>query len=56
MWLDHLPASAAFCDVETTGFGQHDRVVSFGGIGMISRNVAKAGQIWNICTWYSIPV
>jgi DNA polymerase-3 subunit epsilon len=42
MLLDHLPASAAFCDVETTGFGQHDRVVSFGGIGMISRNLAKS--------------
>ena len=21
MWLDHLPASVAFCDVETTGLG-----------------------------------
>src|SRR5947209_7717680 len=56
MWLDHLPASAAFCDVETTGFGQHDRVVSFGVrtgpiraygshlgcvIGMISRSLGK---------------
>jgi DNA polymerase III subunit epsilon len=39
MWLDHLPASVAFCDVETTGLGNHDRVVSFGGIGMISREL-----------------
>src|SRR6266576_6473184 len=41
MWLDHLPASVVFCDVETTGFGHHDRIVSFGGIGMISRDLAK---------------
>ena len=41
MWLDHLPASVAFCDVETTGLGHHDRIVSFGGIGMISRDLAK---------------
>jgi DNA polymerase III subunit epsilon len=41
MWLDHLPASVAFCDVETTGLGTHDRIVSFGGIGMISRKGAK---------------
>ena len=41
MWLDHLPASVAFCDVETTGLGKHDRIVSFGGIGMISRELAK---------------
>jgi DNA polymerase III subunit epsilon len=41
MWLDHRPASVAFCDVETTGLGKHDRIVSFGGIGMISRNLAK---------------
>ena len=39
MWLDHLPASVAFCDVETTGLGCYDRIVSFGGIGMISRNL-----------------
>ena len=38
MWLDHLPASVAFCDVETTGLGHHDRIVSFGGIAMISRD------------------
>ena len=36
MWLDHLPASVAFCDVETTGLGNHDHIVSLGGIGMIS--------------------
>ena len=30
MWLDHLPA-----------FGHHDRIVSFGGIGMISRDLAR---------------
>jgi hypothetical protein len=41
MWLDHLPASVAFCDVETTGLGNHDRIVSFGGIGMISRDLAN---------------
>jgi DNA polymerase III subunit epsilon len=41
MWLDRLPASVAFCDVETTGLGHHDRIVSFGGIGMISRDLAK---------------
>jgi DNA polymerase-3 subunit epsilon len=41
MRLDHLPASVAFCDVETTGLGNHDRIVSLGGIGMISRNLAK---------------
>jgi DNA polymerase-3 subunit epsilon len=40
MWPDRLPASVAFCDVETTGLGNHDRIVSFGGIGMIS-NLAK---------------
>ena len=27
--------------VETTGLGNHDRIVSFGGIGMISRDLAK---------------
>ncbi len=37
----HLPASVAFCDVETTGLGNDDRIVSFGGIGMISRDLAK---------------
>jgi DNA polymerase-3 subunit epsilon len=41
MGLDHLPASMAFCDVETTGLGNHDRIVSFGGIGVISRDLAK---------------
>jgi DNA polymerase-3 subunit epsilon len=41
MWPDRLPASVAFCDVETTGLGNHDRIVSFGGIGMSSRNLAK---------------
>src|SRR5262249_57869431 len=41
MWWDHLPASVAFCDVETTGLGNDDRIVSFGGIGMISRGLAK---------------
>jgi DNA polymerase III subunit epsilon len=39
MWLDRLPASVAFCDVETTGLGNHDRIISFGGIGMISRDL-----------------
>ena len=41
MRLDHLPASVAFCDVETTGFGNDDCIVSFGGIGMISRVLAQ---------------
>jgi DNA polymerase III subunit epsilon len=41
MGLDHLPASVAFWDVETTGLGKYDRIVSFGGIGMISRNLKK---------------
>ena len=41
MGLDHLPASVAFCDVETTGLGNNDRIVSLGGIGMISRDLAK---------------
>jgi hypothetical protein len=41
MRLDHLPASVAFCDVETTGLGNYQRIVSFGGIGMISRDLAK---------------
>jgi DNA polymerase III subunit epsilon len=41
MWLDRIPASVAFCDVETTGLGKDDRIVSFGGIGMISRKLAK---------------
>jgi DNA polymerase-3 subunit epsilon len=39
-----LSASVAFCDVETTGFGNQDRIVSFGAIGMTSRNLAK-GQL-----------
>ena len=45
MWLDHLPASVAFCDVETTGLGKHDRIVSFGGIG--SRNLMKGDKTGN---------
>ena len=38
---DRLPASIAFCDVETTGLGNHDRIVSLGAIGMSSRDLAK---------------
>jgi DNA polymerase-3 subunit epsilon len=38
---DRLPASIAFCDVETTGLGNHDRIVSLGAIGMISRDLTK---------------
>jgi DNA polymerase III subunit epsilon len=38
---EHLPTSVAFCDVETTGLGNQDRIVSFGGIGMTSHNLAK---------------
>lgn len=41
MWLDRIPASVAFCDVETTGLGKDDRIVSFGGIGMISDEFAQ---------------
>ena len=41
MGWDHLPASVAFCDVETTGLGNDDRIVSFGAIGMICRGLAK---------------
>jgi DNA polymerase III subunit epsilon len=41
MWLDRIPASVAFCDVETTGLGKDDRIVSFGGIGMISDELAN---------------
>lgn len=41
MWPSRLPASVAFCDVETTGLRKDDRIVSFGGIGMISRDLAK---------------
>jgi DNA polymerase III subunit epsilon len=41
MWWNHLPASVAFCDVETTGLGNDDRIVSFGAIGIISRDLAK---------------
>ena len=33
-WLRRLPASVAFCDVETTGLTTSDRIVSFGGIGL----------------------
>src|SRR6476620_4512786 len=41
MWLDHLRAYAAFCDVETTWVDKYGRIVSFGGIGMTSRNLAN---------------
>jgi DNA polymerase III subunit epsilon len=41
MWLDRIPASVAFCDVETTGLAKDDRIVSFGGIGLISDEFAK---------------
>jgi DNA polymerase III subunit epsilon len=44
-----LPASVAFCDVETTGLGNHDRIVSFGGIGMTSRNLAKGQPDLEYC-------
>ena len=42
MWLDRIPASVAFCDVETTGLSKDDRIVSFGGIGMISDEFARS--------------
>ena len=41
MWLDRIPASVAFCDVETTGLTKDDRIVSFGGIGMIRSELAN---------------
>jgi hypothetical protein len=41
MWRDRIPASVAFCDVETTGLSKDDRIVSFGGIGIISDEFAK---------------
>jgi DNA polymerase-3 subunit epsilon len=41
MWPNELPRSVVFCDVETTGLGKHDRIVSFGGIGMMNRDLAK---------------
>jgi DNA polymerase-3 subunit epsilon len=44
MRLDRIPASVAFCDLETTGLAKDDRIVSFGGIGMISSELA-AGQL-----------
>ncbi len=56
MSLDCLPASVAFCDVETTGLGNQDRIISFGGIGMISRDLTKGRRVWHIYTWCSIPV
>jgi len=39
---DQLPTSVVFCDVETTGLGNYDRIVSFGAIGVLSRNLVKA--------------
>jgi DNA polymerase-3 subunit epsilon len=44
MRLDRIPASVAFCDVETTGLANNDRIVSFGAIGMMSSELAK-GQL-----------
>ena len=40
----HLPATVVFCDVETTGLRRDDRMVSFGAIGMISRDLLKGRQ------------
>jgi hypothetical protein len=40
MRLDRIPASVAFCDVETTGLANNDRIVSFGAIGMMSSELA----------------
>ena len=45
MWLDRIPASVAFCDVETTGLGKDDRIVSFGGIGMIRGGSAALSAV-----------
>ena len=44
MRLDRIPASVAFCDVETTGLANNDRIVSFGAIGMMRSELAK-GQL-----------
>jgi uncharacterized protein YprB with RNaseH-like and TPR domain len=50
MWLDRIPASIAFCDVETTGLGKDDRIVSFGGIGMIRDEFAEGR--WHLAYTY----
>src|SRR5439155_13674135 len=36
----------AFCDVETTGLGNHDRIVSFGSIGVISRDKDRLAYLY----------
>jgi DNA polymerase III subunit epsilon len=41
MGLDGMPASVAFCDVETTGLTRDDRIVSFAAIGLITSALAK---------------
>jgi DNA polymerase III subunit epsilon len=40
MWLDRIPSSVVFCDVETTGLAKDDRIVSLGAIGMMSGDLA----------------
>lgn len=39
-WLDNLPSSVAFVDVETTGLTEQDRVVSLGAIWLSTASVA----------------
>jgi DNA polymerase III subunit epsilon len=40
-WLSRLPASVVFCDVETTGLTDADRMVSFSGIGLQTAPLAN---------------
>jgi DNA polymerase-3 subunit epsilon len=39
-WLARLPTSIAFFDVETTGFYESDRIVTFAGIGLNTARLA----------------
>ena len=40
-WLARLPASVAFCDVETTGLTNTDRIVTFAAIGLQTASLAN---------------
>lgn len=40
-WLAKMPSSVAFCDVETTGLSEHDRVITFAGIGLKTASLAR---------------
>jgi DNA polymerase-3 subunit epsilon len=39
-WLDNLPSSVAFVDVETTGLTEHDRVVSLGVVWLSTASLS----------------